>query len=484
MESNFGQELRRLRGAAGLSLRGLARQVHYDPGYVSKVENGAKKPTGELAAACDNTLETGGVLAHLVPSACAVPPVHRLPAFAVADDGEPAVLATRALPGVEVTVTRRGRAEEWNLVLPGGRTFGRAALRAQSISPTWTDGRVAVLGGDDIDALDRSPCAGLRSVIVTPLPVTGEGSTYLAMDHRTVRRQLQGDSAMVPGAFALDELTLGILWALANLDDALLADDTELTECQRLLRAELPAADISIPPELVAELSATSYGWLGSDACARYILRATESFTSRPVFWTREQRGEEASSWLFFRHKLDYLRMTSHRFGSRGDPVIRDFCIPEETVYTSPPAERVLVLLAAALMESLGIRIQVCTDPQLSTVDGFVLAPGTRAVIATWVRTEGRWHVDSTASRSALAAFGDVTRQAAAHQIHDAPSPVERLTALAGYLGLDWTWVTRRCGELSPHTCAGFARPRSRLLSTEGVDVACRYLAQLADPAA
>ncbi|MPZ66553.1 MAG: XRE family transcriptional regulator [Pseudonocardiaceae bacterium] len=316
---------------------------------------------------------------------------------------------------------------------------------------------------------------------MTPLPEADEAPTYLAMDRRTARRQLQSGSVIVPGAFAMDALTLGILWALANLDDALLADDTELTECRRLLRTQLPSADISIPPELVTELSATSYGWLGSDSCARYIVRATETFTTRPVFWTREQRGEEASSWLFFRHKLDYLRVTSHRFGSRGDPVVRDFCIPEETVYTSPPAERVLVLLAAALMESLGIRTQVCTDPQLSTVDGFVLAPGTRAVIATWVRTEGRWHVDSTASRSALAAFG--TRQAAVHQIRDAPSPVERLTALAGYLGLDWIWVTRRCRELSPHTCAGFARPRSRLLSTEGVDVACRYLAQLADPA-
>lgn len=73
VESNFGQELRRLRGAAGLSLRGLAREMHYDPGYVSKVENGAKKPTGELAAACDRALGTGGVLTGMVASARDVP---------------------------------------------------------------------------------------------------------------------------------------------------------------------------------------------------------------------------------------------------------------------------------------------------------------------------------------------------------------------------------------------------------------------------
>ncbi|MPZ66554.1 MAG: helix-turn-helix domain-containing protein [Pseudonocardiaceae bacterium] len=77
VQPNFGQELRRLRGAADLSLRGLARQVHYDPGYVSKVENGAKKPTAELAAACDGALETGGVLAGLVSPAR--PPTARSP---------------------------------------------------------------------------------------------------------------------------------------------------------------------------------------------------------------------------------------------------------------------------------------------------------------------------------------------------------------------------------------------------------------------
>lgn len=72
VESNFGQELRRLRGGAGWSLRRLARQVHYDPGYLSKVENGVKKPTAELAAACDRALGTGSALAGLVAPARAI----------------------------------------------------------------------------------------------------------------------------------------------------------------------------------------------------------------------------------------------------------------------------------------------------------------------------------------------------------------------------------------------------------------------------
>jgi len=68
VESTFGQELRRLRSAAGLSLRRLARQAHYDPGYLSKVENGVKHPTSELAAACDRALGSGDVLTGLVAS--------------------------------------------------------------------------------------------------------------------------------------------------------------------------------------------------------------------------------------------------------------------------------------------------------------------------------------------------------------------------------------------------------------------------------
>ncbi len=43
-------------------------------------------------------------------------------------------------------------------------------------------------------------------------------------------------------------------------------------------------------------------------------------------------------------------------------------------------------------MEAFGIRVQVCPDPARSTVDGFVLAPAERAVVATWVRTDGLWH--------------------------------------------------------------------------------------------
>ena len=59
---SFGEELRRRRRTAGLSLLDLARRVHYSPGYLSKIENGRKKPTVVLARQCDAVLHAGGEL--------------------------------------------------------------------------------------------------------------------------------------------------------------------------------------------------------------------------------------------------------------------------------------------------------------------------------------------------------------------------------------------------------------------------------------
>lgn len=65
----FGSELRRLREQRGLSLKKFAKLVHYDPGYLSKIENRLKPPTGTLAAKCDAELQADGALLALVTAA-------------------------------------------------------------------------------------------------------------------------------------------------------------------------------------------------------------------------------------------------------------------------------------------------------------------------------------------------------------------------------------------------------------------------------
>jgi transcriptional regulator with XRE-family HTH domain len=59
----FGAALRSYRIRAGMSLAELAKIVHYSKGYLSKVENGVKTPSVDLARQCDVALGAGGALA-------------------------------------------------------------------------------------------------------------------------------------------------------------------------------------------------------------------------------------------------------------------------------------------------------------------------------------------------------------------------------------------------------------------------------------
>ncbi len=55
---SFGAELRRLREQRGLSLRKLARMIHYDPGHLSRVENDAK-PDPRFSATAEQLKKEG-----------------------------------------------------------------------------------------------------------------------------------------------------------------------------------------------------------------------------------------------------------------------------------------------------------------------------------------------------------------------------------------------------------------------------------------
>jgi helix-turn-helix protein len=65
----FGDELRRRRMAAGLSLRDLSRLVHYSRGHLSKVETGRAVASIELVRLCDSALGSGGALVGMAASA-------------------------------------------------------------------------------------------------------------------------------------------------------------------------------------------------------------------------------------------------------------------------------------------------------------------------------------------------------------------------------------------------------------------------------
>jgi peptide deformylase len=58
----FIGELKRWRDVRGFSQSALAKAVRYTPSYVSKVESGSQKPSGEFAENADRVLNAGGAL--------------------------------------------------------------------------------------------------------------------------------------------------------------------------------------------------------------------------------------------------------------------------------------------------------------------------------------------------------------------------------------------------------------------------------------
>ncbi|MFE7070427.1 helix-turn-helix domain-containing protein [Streptomyces sp. NPDC057620] len=72
----FGEELRKRRLEAGLSLTDLSGLVHYSKAQLSKVERGIKAPSRDLARLCDAALGTDGALIALgTPTAVDSPAV-------------------------------------------------------------------------------------------------------------------------------------------------------------------------------------------------------------------------------------------------------------------------------------------------------------------------------------------------------------------------------------------------------------------------
>ncbi|MBR8740612.1 helix-turn-helix transcriptional regulator [Nocardiopsis sp. MG754419] len=82
----FGSALRTLRNSQGLSLGELSRLVNYSKSHLSRVENGKKQPTSDLARHCDGALGGEGRLIRIarsvprrVASVVPTPTVRQLP---------------------------------------------------------------------------------------------------------------------------------------------------------------------------------------------------------------------------------------------------------------------------------------------------------------------------------------------------------------------------------------------------------------------
>jgi hypothetical protein len=128
-ERTFGTALRSARVAGEVSLRELARRVHYSHSYVSKVETGAKPPTLEFAQVCDRALGLNGNLIRTLerpaPARSAWPRPIQLPPGPmpfVARESEFEQISGALTHPVPVPGTAR------LVVLDGGPGVGKTAL--------------------------------------------------------------------------------------------------------------------------------------------------------------------------------------------------------------------------------------------------------------------------------------------------------------------------------------------------------------------
>ncbi|MEU7090887.1 helix-turn-helix transcriptional regulator [Kitasatospora aureofaciens] len=359
-----------------------------------------------------------------------------------------------------------------HLYFPAGQSLSGGALPALVIdAETFRGNELHLSGSAELDAWMKAPT---RSLVIAKRTIDGT-SRQFAVDARFGARAKGKATLRIPSAYELDDLTYGILWAVTGFDAALLGDDAGL-------HAVLPlTTGIDLDPLAAAaqdeDLTPGSLMFIGSQASAHYILDSRSALGEDPVFWTREQSGEEAATWLFFIHKLDYLRRTAPATPEATGGTGRAFCIPPEAVTRSPGHERVLLFLAIALMESLGITTWITDNSDLMETEGFALLPQQRAVIARGVRAEAVSKLGRTTRRADLHAFADAVGHAAAHSVTAADATRDRLIATADYLGLDWAWLTRRCRQLASVGTRALARPRSRLLGLEGLDAACQFIA-------
>ncbi|TQS41990.1 hypothetical protein [Cryptosporangium phraense] len=351
--------------------------------------------------------------------------------------------------------------------------FDGTTVAVQAYEASALPGDLVGIGPDDVPHL-RTFVRPLRRALVL-----ASANGLYAMDAAHARRYLTTerpeDVLPIPAAYRLDDLTYGLTWALTNLDDGLSADDAALRRAASDLDGAVDRPLSAVARASLPGVSGIGAAWLGSRYCARHAVRWLPDEVQTWALWNRECRGEEAASWLFFRHQHALLRQAAQR----SDAGSVAFCVPAAVVKDSPGFERLLLFLAVAWAEHTGVPALVCAEPEYAQIDGFLLVPGRRAVVTNWLRVPDVCQVDVTDRKAQLRAYTDAVEHARARTVSPGPTPARRLRALADYLELDWSWVVRRARELSEYGVVDMLHPRSRLLTLSQVDSVLAFLGKL-----
>ncbi|MFD6247535.1 nSTAND1 domain-containing NTPase [Streptomyces roseolus] len=271
----FGRCLRRLRTERGMSLTALSLLAHYSRGYLSKVENGRKPPTADLARCCDKALGAGGALLRLVPGSADREqyPYPGLAAFAP-DDAQWFFGRERATADLMARLSERLR-RPGPVMVVGPSGAGKSSLLQAGLRPALARGALPAPGSRSWPVLRVTPGAEPLGELVGALAkLTGLDRTAAG---RALRRGPAEFAAAIrsklrEGCAARPAASPGLVVVVDQFEQIFTtcADGTErhafiTTLCALAGRSPDPGGDPSTPILVVLGARADFYGH-----CLRY----------------------------------------------------------------------------------------------------------------------------------------------------------------------------------------------------------------------
>jgi hypothetical protein len=213
-----------------------------------------------------------------------------VPIPSVSGAGDPygfAAFVRERWPGFRLAQPHPDYGVDYTALLPANRVMEGATLQLQLQGGEFTDAR-AVAEVRDLLRWDEFSRGNARGLLVASCEQLGQ-TRFFAIDSRDARHRAarHGTTSIpIPEAYELDDLTFALLWANASLDTGLQVDEQELAITLGELAPYGEMTSSAVSKEAAPDLGTTPQMWLGSDFCARHILRNYDHLTEIPVFWT------------------------------------------------------------------------------------------------------------------------------------------------------------------------------------------------------
>ena len=372
-EVTFGALLRRIRTERGLSLAALAASTHYNKGYLSRIENGQRAASAELAERLDAALAAGGVLLALATAERNSCPYRGLAAFRPQDaalffgrEQATAELLQRLLPRHQRNRDHAAGDGPTVVVAPSGA--GKSSLLRAGLLPALARGALAVPGSARWPALLLTPTADPGRELTERLAET------LGTAADGLRRAL---------AAGPDQLTAAVRDALPGPDARLVLVVDQFEELFTLCAAETERRAYLAALASLSSLSPLTTLTSGEQPPALVVIGVRADFYGRclsyPQLVAAVQHGQFALGPMTEAELVEAITRPAAAAGltleaGLVDVVLRDLGIGPGTGH-DPGA---LPLLSHALLTTWQQR-----DSSTLTLAGYRLVGGIRGAVAT-----------------------------------------------------------------------------------------------------